>query len=113
MIRWYNFLLVMIATMIGAVGALYLKRGAKELKGTLIEKVMTWKLWLGLFMYGIATIVSFTALRTENVSIIYALTSMSYIWVIIISQRFLGEKINTFKWAAIFLIVLGVILLTI
>jgi drug/metabolite transporter (DMT)-like permease len=113
MVQWYNFLVMVLATLIGAVGALYLKTGAERLKGTLIQKLFIWRLWLGLFLYGIATLLSFIVLRTENLSIIYALTSMSYVWVILISWKYLGEKINAYKIIAISLILVGIVLLTV
>jgi len=112
MIHWYAFLLIMIATLIGAVGALYLKKGAAELKGSLLKKILTKNLWFGLFLYGIASLFSFIALKNDNLSAVYALTSMSYIWVILIARKYLKEKINIYKWIGVCCIILGVVLLT-
>jgi len=112
MIRWYIFGLVLLATIAGAFGALYLKRTAKSMKGSLINKILDKNLIIGLLLYGIGSLFSLVALKFENVSIVYALTSMSYIWIIFLSMRFLGEKINRYKWFGIALIILGVILMS-
>ncbi|MFH0869442.1 MAG: EamA family transporter [archaeon] len=113
MIRWYIFGMVLIATIAGAFGALYLKRSAKSMKGSLISKIFEKNLIIGLFLYGVGSLFSLVALKFENVSIVYALTSMSYIWIALLSRKFLGEKINRFKWFGISLIILGVVLMSI
>ncbi|HYD03348.1 MAG TPA: multidrug transporter [Alphaproteobacteria bacterium] len=113
MIAWYNLLLIIISTMIGAVGALTLKNGAMNMRGTIIQKILNFKVWLGLFLYGLASLIAIFVLLKENVSLIYPLTAMSYIWVILLSKIYLKENINAYKILAIIFIILGVTLLTI
>lgn len=111
MVKWYFVALIIIATWIGAYGALYLKKGARELKGSLIQKITNKKIWSGLMLYGLASVFSLMALKYENVSIIYPLTSMSYIWVALLSKKYLNEDLNKYKIIGIALIILGVVLL--
>lgn len=111
MVKWYSIAFIIIATWIGAYGALYLKRGAQELKGKFIQKLTNKKIWFGLMLYGLASVFSLIALKHENVSIIYPMTSMSYIWVALLSKKYLDEDLNKHKVVGIVLIILGVFLL--
>lgn len=113
MVAFYSILLIIVATMIGAVGALQLKKGAEKMKGIMLQKVFTLRIWIGLFLYGIASLITLFVLLRENVSIIYPLTAMSYIWVIILSKVYLKEQINAYKMFAIGFIILGIVFLTI
>ena len=55
-----------------------------------------------------ATIIFIYALKFGNVSILYPIIAMSYIWVTIMATIFLKESFAYTKWAGIFLIILGV-----
>ena len=104
-------LLVVLATIIGSVGSLFLKKASTNLKFSL-RGVFNFKLMFGIFMYFLATLIFITALRKGNLNTLYPLTSLSYIWVSLLSIRFLKEKMNRFKWGGIFLILVGVIVIT-
>ena len=93
--------LVFIASIIGSIGALFLKLGAKKHYK---------KLFLGIALYFLATIIYLSALRGGEVSILYPIISFTYIWIALLSMKFLNEKITKNKWIAIGLIIIGVIL---
>jgi len=48
------------------------------------------------------------ALKGGDLSILYPFVSVTYVWVALLSVRFLGEKMNKFKWIGIAMIILGV-----
>ena len=102
-------LYIIIATWIGAFGALFLKKGSHfKLK----DAYKNYPLILGLLLYGLSSILFIYILRFGELSIIYPLTSLSYVWVIILSIWLLKEKITKLKWLGIIFIILGVILLS-
>ena len=51
-------------------------------------------------------------LRYMDYTIVYPMGAITYIWSLIISNRFLGEKITKKKVLGIALICVGVVLLT-
>ena len=93
--------LVFIASIIGSVGALFLKLGAKKYYK---------KLFFGILFYIISTSIFVIALRGGEVSVLYPLVSLTYVWIALLSKRFLNEKMTKYKWLAISLIIIGVIL---
>jgi uncharacterized membrane protein len=113
MINIYALFLILIATIIGAFGALFLKLGANKLTFNFKILLKNYQLLLGVFLYGFSTIFYIASLTIGELTIIYPLTSLSYIWTIILSIKFLKEKMNIFKWIGIFLIILGIVIIVV
>jgi drug/metabolite transporter (DMT)-like permease len=110
-------LLMFISTTIGAVGSIFLKIGATHFhiklnfKG-IINILKNWGIILGLFLYIVSTVAFIYLLKSEELSMMYPLTSMGYVFITILSAVFLKEKINVYKICGIGLIVIGVSLVT-
>jgi len=102
-------LLVILGTIIGSFGALMLKLGSSVRESNLLKN---WRLILGVLLYGLSTVPFVIAVMQAPLSIIYPITSVSYIWTMLLSSRFLGEKMNAWKYASMIVIILGVILIT-
>jgi uncharacterized membrane protein len=111
MTSFFAVALVLFATIIGAFGALFLKFGAARLtrsdKWTFINK----RLLLGVFLYGLSSIFFLAALKNGELSVLYPLTSLSYVWISLLSIKMLNEKMNFFKWLGIVAILIGVSLI--
>jgi uncharacterized membrane protein len=106
-----SILIVLVGCVAGAYGGIMLKKGSSRfrlsIKGTLKNKSLV----IGVLVYGLGTITYIIALRGAELSIIYPLVSTTYIWIAVLSQKMLGEKMNTLKWAGISLILVGVSLI--
>ena len=59
-------------------------------------------------LYELATIVFIPALRGGELSVLYPFISLSYVWVSLLSIKILKEKMNSFKWMGVALIIIGV-----
>ena len=62
----------------------------------------------GLACYGISTILLVLALRYGELSVLYPIIALTYVWVSILSVGLLGETLNVFKVLGLVFIVLGV-----
>ncbi|MBI1936062.1 EamA family transporter [Candidatus Woesearchaeota archaeon] len=103
--------LVFGATLIGAFGPILLKKAsAKKLFS--IESLLTnYFLFAGVSLYALGTLLFIPALKGGDLSVLYPFVSVAYIWVSLLSVKFLGEKMNKLKWAGIALIIVGVSLI--
>ncbi|MGM5488838.1 MAG: EamA family transporter [Nanobdellota archaeon] len=101
-------LLVAFCALLGATGQLFFKLASQSLEFELISLITNWKLFLGLFFYGIATILFVFALKHGNLSLLYPVIATSYIWVAVFSTVFLNESFPPLKWVGILLIIVGV-----
>lgn len=111
MVDPWVFALVAISTVFGALGSLFLKLGSRNLKG-LKELVSNKSLLLGLFLFVLATIFIIFALKFGELSKIFPITSLTYVWVAVLSWKFLKEKMSKEKIAAFVLIVVGILFVT-
>ncbi len=105
-----SFLLVFLASILGAFGALYLKKASSKFRISL-SQIKNINLIIGLFFYGFSTLIFLFALKFGELSIIYPLVSLTYVWVVLLSYFKLHESLNKFKIIGILLIVLGVSLI--
>jgi len=98
-----------------AVGALFLKRGSKKFFFSFSLKFLTDilknnMLIIGIIAYAISTVFFIFAIRIGRLTLVYSLTSLSYVLISLLSIYFLKEKMNWYKWLGIFLVMLGVVL---
>lgn len=107
----FAILLVLVATIIGAFGALFLKYGAEKLTRSDNWTFINKRLVLGVFFYGLSSIFFLIALKNGELSVLYPITSLSYVWISLLSIRMLGEKMNFLKWLGIAAILAGVSLI--
>jgi drug/metabolite transporter (DMT)-like permease len=102
---------MIISTLMGGFGALFMKKGSAKLKINIIALIKNWQLILGCLLYVAAAALSLLAYKTEKLSVVYPLVGLSYVWVALFSMIFLKEKISRFKWIGITFILIGVLMI--
>ena len=100
--------LVLIGTIIGAFGPIFMKKASKNFSLSFKGIFLNYQLILGCFFYGASVILFIPALRGGDLSILYPLVSVNYIWVSLLSRKMLNEKMNKYKWTGILLLIIGV-----
>lgn len=104
--------IVIMNTVIAAIGGLFLKYGSN----TLTRKRDMWKLWkhrnilYGLGLYGFGSILAIYAYKGGNLNVLFPISALTYIWSMILAVKYLNERMNLWKWVAITLIVIGTLL---
>ncbi|MEK6852950.1 MAG: EamA family transporter [Nanoarchaeota archaeon] len=107
-----SILTVIFATIIGAFGAIFLKKASANF-ALKFSFLFNRNFLLGILFYSISTTIYLVALKFGELSILFPTVSTIYIWVSIFSQKFLNERMNKLKWLGIFIIILGVVLLAV
>ncbi len=108
MVSILTLVLVISSTLLGAGGALFFKKGV----GSIRKMFTSGYLWYGLFLYGLSVILYVAALRFEELTVVYPLVSLTYIWTIIFAAKYLNEKITSTKIIAVSGIIVGVLFIT-
>ncbi|MBZ5634537.1 MAG: hypothetical protein LAO55_15545 [Acidobacteriia bacterium] len=112
-----SFILVVCCTLIGAAAQILIKKGADALgeNPTMVQTAMamllTPALFAGYSMYGVSTVLLVLALRHGQLSLLYPVFAMTYVWVTILSVFVLHETMNPYKLAGIVTIVGGIAVL--
>lgn len=110
--EFWAIILTIIGTLFGGFGSLYLKKGSASLHRNIFKIIYNYKLVFGIMLYGVSAVIYVWALKYGRLSLLYPITSLSYVWVSLLSVKFLKENMNNYKWIGISLIILGVILIT-
>lgn len=105
--------MVACCTVLGAAGQILIKMGANSLPHTNspLAMLMNAPLMAGYALYGIMTVLFVFALREEELSVVYPIISLNYVWVTALSVLIFRESMNWSRAAGIAIIVLGVCVL--
>ncbi len=104
-------LLVLLASAIGSVGAVFLKAGAARLHRQLSTLLLNWRLMVGV---GIALVSSYyfvLGVRQGELTVLYPLVSLGYVWTLFWSRIFFREPLTRKKFFGLGLILLGTVIL--
>jgi drug/metabolite transporter (DMT)-like permease len=103
--------LIFFCTVLNAAAQLLFKRASAHFSLNLLEDATNVSLILGLVLYGGFTVAMVLALRQGELSMLYPIISLSYVWVTLLSYTLLGEKPNLYKTIGVVVIVIGVAIL--
>ena len=109
MVIYYIVLLIM--TMFGSVASLFLKKASGS--NGLINMLKNINLYIGGFLYVSSAILNIWLLKVLDYSVILPLTSLTYIWTMILSYLILKETITVKKIIGVCLILTGAIIISI
>ncbi len=112
-------------TVLGAAAQMLIKRGLVNLPpspASLSSGLEPWVTFVmgiatnvplvaGLSCYGLSTGLLVLALRYGELSVLYPIIALTYVWVSILSVALLGETMNVFKILGLAVIVIGVTVL--
>lgn len=110
--RRQSIALVAACTVFGATAQMLIKTGAAQLKGAgPVAMLMNPYVFAGYSLYGLFTVTLTLALRDGELSILYPVISLTYVWVTILSAILFHEAITITKVLGISVIVAGVAVL--
>lgn len=105
--------LVVTCTIFGAIAQIFTRFGADHLDSTAFAHgiLTNWWLLAGLSCLGFNTLLLIVALREGQLSVLYPIIALTYVWVVILSPMFFEDTINFYKAMGVGTIVLGVSLI--
>jgi drug/metabolite transporter (DMT)-like permease len=107
-----SVLLVFCCTLIGAAAQVFFKIGADALVHPSLLLVLTnFPLLFGFSLYGINTLLLVLALRKGQLSLLYPIIALTYVWVTILSVMIFKENLNALKTLGLTIVVAGVAVL--
>ncbi|HEV3198176.1 MAG TPA: hypothetical protein VGZ73_09720 [Bryobacteraceae bacterium] len=109
--RRRSMLLVFACTILGAAAQILMKIGMAHFELNLAAIVTNVPLMAGYVLYGINTLMLVLALREGELSMLYPIIALTYVWVTLLSYVLLHEPPNLFKNLGIATIVFGVAVL--
>jgi multidrug transporter EmrE-like cation transporter len=111
MARRRSIALVFCCTVLGAAAQILMKTGANHLAPGLIGVITNIPLMSGYTLYGLSTVLLVLALKDGELSLLYPVIALTYVWVTGLSFLIFHDTANPFKLAGIVIIVIGVVVL--
>ena len=82
-----------------------------QISAALVAVVTNIPMLTGLSLYGMGAVMMVLALQHGELSVLYPIISLSYVWVAILSVLIFHEQLNAFRIAGIAVIIAGVAVL--
>ncbi len=111
--RHKGIALVVVCTALGAAGQVLIKTGAERLVHpnlwtTFLSFFTVPPLFAGYCLYALMTVIFIFALKDGELSVLYPIISLTYVWVAGLSVWFFHDTLNWAKLTGIVIIVTGV-----
>ena len=104
--------LVLLSTLFTSSGQIFLKKGANQLVVGLSEVLGNNPLMLGCVLYAIGAVMLIISLKYGELSVLYPLYALNFIWVSILSPRFFpSDSMSALKWFGVLMVIVGVSLI--
>lgn len=97
--------ILLLMTLLGATGSFFLKK-ASDTCG-LVEMLKCANLYIGAVLYFVSAGLNIIVLRHLDYSVVLPLTSITYVWTMILSYLFLKEHISDKKKIGVVFILVG------
>lgn len=99
---------IFLCGFIGSFGAVFLKSGAERLEPSLKAIVTNWRLPLGIGLYLLSSVFFVFGMRRGELSVLYPLVALGYMWTVVWSKIFFGEPLTKAKFIAVGMILVGI-----
>lgn len=102
--------LVLVASFIGSFGAVFLKSGAVR-TNSVRTLLVNPRLALGVGLFLLSTVFYLMGIRHGELSVLYPMVSLGYVWTLVWSRLFFKEALTREKFAGLGLVLVGIMLL--
>jgi len=106
-----SMVMVFTGAFIGSIGAAFLKAGAGRLQMSVAALASNWRLAVGIFAYCISSVFFVYGNTRGELSVLYPIVSLGYIWTLVWSRIFFSEPFTRTKFFGVSLILVGVFFL--
>ena len=103
-----SMLLVLFASVIGSIGAVFLKLGAIRL--TDLWGILNWRVGAGVALYVGSSFFYGWGIKNGQLSVLFPMVSLSYVWTLLWGRLVFQEQITARKFTGVGIILIGVVL---
>jgi multidrug transporter EmrE-like cation transporter len=103
-----SIVLILISSFIGSFGAVFLKLGAEYMRPGVKGFLSNYRLAFGIGLYLLSSVFFVMGVAQGELTILYPMVSLGYIWTLLWSYLFFKEPFNRSKIFGLVLIIVGV-----
>jgi len=101
-------ILITINTLLTAFASFQFKLAMNNFELSFFGIITNLNLIIGLLIYGVAMLILLFALRSGELSLLYPIIALTYVWSLALAVIYLNESISYFKVIGVVLILIGV-----
>lgn len=105
-----SVVLVLIASVLGSFGAVFLKIASAKLDRGFIH-IVSWSSFAGVALYVASSVFYVAGVRNGELSVLYPMVALGYVWTLIWSRMLFGEPVTRQKYLAVAIILCGIFLI--
>lgn len=98
------------ASLLAALATFELKRGAAQTRLALAGFTVSYRVFLAVLYYVLSSLFFLTSLRGAQLSVVLPVTTLEYVWILLLARYVLRERIGRARGLGIACIALGLIL---
>lgn len=106
-----SILFVFGASVLGSIGAAFLKAGAEHIHRDLRSLITNWRLAAGITFFLASSILYLRGVKDGELTVLYPMVSLGYVWTLVWSRIFFGEPWTRGKLLGVGVILCGIVLL--
>jgi multidrug transporter EmrE-like cation transporter len=107
-----SMVIVLVGSVIGSLGAIFLKSGAHAVNKNWTSIAFNWRLGLGIATYLVSSVLFVKGMSNGELSVLFPLVSLGYACTLVWSRLFFQEVITKVKLAGVGLILVGIAFLS-
>jgi multidrug transporter EmrE-like cation transporter len=100
--------LIAICSVLSGVAQVFFKLGSETLSFDIISLLSNYNLIIGILLYNVSFIFLMISFKYGELSVLYPIFGLSYVWVAVFSHYFIHEIISTQKIIGIIVILAGI-----
>ena len=104
----FAIVLILFCTILTSFAQVFYKKASMSLSFNIIELIKNYNLIIGMLLYGLGAIIMIYSLKHGEVTVLYPIITLSYVWVSILSVYFFNEIMNSLKWTGVIFVVIGI-----
>jgi drug/metabolite transporter (DMT)-like permease len=108
-----SMLTVFAASFVGSFGAAFLKAGADRLHRDFRSVLINWRLGVGILFFLASSLLYLRGIREGELTILYPMVSLGYVWTLLWSRIFFGEPFTREKVYGLLLVLTGIVILAV
>lgn len=100
---------MVLCTALTSFAQIFYKKASSSLSSNIISWITNYDLIIGLSLYAVGAVMMIYAFKDGEVTVLYPIIALSYIWVSLLAVYFFHETVTVFEMIGIGLVVAGVI----
>jgi drug/metabolite transporter (DMT)-like permease len=107
--KTFAIIMMVFCTFLVSSAQVFYKKGATLLEFNLMSLITNHNILIGLILYGLGFLIMIYAFKNGEVTVLYPIITLSYVWVSLMSVYLFNEVMNIYKWVGVIIIIIGII----